>query len=65
MTTDFSGRPEEETEARLACGRDIELVVLLIADSWARATGPIFVTDGKSRGVVHCIMQQQPKGADA
>mgnify|MGYP003667624821 FL=1 len=42
-------RPEEETEARLACGRDVELVALLIDDSWARDTGPIFVTDGKGR----------------
>lgn len=42
-------RPEEEMEARLACGRDIELVVAPIDDSWARDTGPIFVTDGKGR----------------
>ncbi len=40
-------RPEDEAQARLACGRDIDLVTLPIDDSWARDSGPIFVTDGK------------------
>lgn len=40
-------KPEDEAQARLACGRDIELVPLPIDDSWARDSGPIFITDGK------------------
>lgn len=40
-------KPEDEAQARLACGRDIDLVTLPIDDSWARDSGPIFVTDGK------------------
>lgn len=39
-------RPEDEAQARLACGRGIETVPLLIDDSWARDSGPVFVTDG-------------------
>ena len=42
-------RPGEEAEARLACGRDVEIVPLPIDDSWARDTGPIFVIDGKGQ----------------
>lgn len=40
-------RPEDEAQARLACGRDIEIVPLPIDDSWARDSGPIFLVDGK------------------
>lgn len=39
-------RPDDEAQARLACGPDVEVVPLEIDDSWARDTGPIFVTDG-------------------
>ena len=40
-------RPEDEAQARLACGRSVEVVPLPIDDSWARDSGPIFVADGK------------------
>lgn len=40
-------RPEDERQARLVCGHDIEMAPLPIDDSWSRDTGPIFVTDGK------------------
>lgn len=37
--------PEDEAQARLVCGRDIDLLPLKIDDSWARDSGPIFVTN--------------------
>ena len=40
-------RPDDEAQARLACGREVEIVPLPIDDSWARDSGPIFVVDGK------------------
>lgn len=40
-------RPRDEAEARLACGRDIEVVPIEIDDSWARDSGPVFLTNGK------------------
>jgi agmatine deiminase len=40
-------RPADEAQARLACGRDIEIVPIEIDDSWARDSGPIFLADGK------------------
>lgn len=40
-------RPEDEAQARLACGRDVEIVALPIDDSWCRDSGPIFLVDGK------------------
>lgn len=40
-------RPADAAEAAFACGRDIEIVPIEIDDSWARDSGPIFVTDGK------------------
>lgn len=46
--------PEDEAQARLACGRGIDIVVLEIDDSWARDSGPIFLTDGAGHvGGVH------------
>lgn len=39
--------PTDEAQARLACGRDIELVPFEIDDSWARDSGPTFLSDGK------------------
>ena len=40
-------RPEDEAQARLACGKTIEMLSLPIDDSWARDSGPIFVVDGQ------------------
>jgi len=40
-------RPHEIDEARLAIGKGIEIVSVELDDSWARDTGPIFVTDGR------------------
>lgn len=40
-------RHVDEPQARLACGRGIEIVPIEIDDSWARDSGPIFVADGK------------------
>lgn len=44
-------RPEDEAQARFACGRDdnIEFVVLPIDDCWARDTAPLYVTNGVDR----------------
>lgn len=39
--------PADEAQARLACGREVDVVPIEIDDSWARDSGPIFVTDGK------------------
>ena len=39
-------RPEDEAQARFACGRDIEIVPFEIDDSWARDSGPTFLSDG-------------------
>ena len=39
-------RPQDEAEARLACGRGIEIAPIEIDDSWARDSGPVFVIDG-------------------
>lgn len=40
-------RPEDEAQAKLACGREIDILPIKIDDSWARDSGPIFVTNGK------------------
>ena len=40
-------RPEDRDEARMAMGRGIETLELDLDDSWARDSGPIFVTDGQ------------------
>lgn len=39
-------RPPDIDEARLAVGKGIEFVEVELDDSWARDTGPIFVTNG-------------------
>lgn len=39
-------RPEDANEAKLALGKGIALLEVTIDDSWARDSGPIFVTDG-------------------
>ena len=41
-------RPDDVAQAQLACGRNpqIEFVPIEIDDSWARDTGPVFLTDG-------------------
>jgi agmatine deiminase len=40
-------RPTDAAEARLATGGKAEIVELAIDDSWARDSGPTFLTDGK------------------
>ncbi len=40
-------RPRDVDEARLMMGRGIEILTVEIDDSWARDSGPIFVTDGR------------------
>jgi len=42
-------RPADEAQARLACGPGIEIVPIEIDDSWARDSGPIFVSDGRGQ----------------
>jgi agmatine deiminase len=39
--------PDDEAQAQLACGRGIEIVPIAIDDSWARDSGPTFVSDGE------------------
>lgn len=44
--------PRHADEARRRCGENVEVVELPIDDSWARDSGPIFVTgDGERAGV--------------
>jgi len=45
--------PSQEAEARAAAGGDVEVVAIPLDDSWARDSGPIFVTGGGSRAGVH------------
>src|SRR5215217_6929745 len=45
--------PSQEAEARAAAGGDVEVVAIPLDDSWARDSGPIFVTGGRSRAGVH------------
>ena len=40
-------RPADEAQAKLACGKEIEIVPIEIDDSWSRDSGPVFVTDGR------------------
>lgn len=42
-------RPEDEAQARFACGRDskIDFVALPMDDCWARDTAPLYVTNGR------------------
>ena len=44
--------PRHAAEARRLCGENVEVVEIPIDDSWARDSGPIFVTgDGERAGV--------------
>ncbi|MEQ9520142.1 MAG: agmatine deiminase family protein [Parvibaculum sp.] len=51
-------RPEDEPQAKFACGRhgNIEFVALAVDDCWARDTAPLYVTNG--RGVIGGIAWQ-------
>lgn len=40
-------RPQDKDEARMALGKGIEVLELDVDDSWARDSGPVFVTDGR------------------
>jgi agmatine deiminase len=42
-------RPEEKSEAQLACGPQIDLLEVPLDDSWARDIGPTFVVNGKGK----------------
>jgi agmatine deiminase len=42
-------RPADEAQAQLACGRGVEIVPIEIDDSWARDSGPIFLSDGAGK----------------
>jgi agmatine deiminase len=44
--------PSQEAEARAAVHGDVDVVAMPLDDSWARDSGPIFVTDGDSRAGV-------------
>ncbi len=39
--------PSAASDARSLCGEGVEILPILIDDSWMRDNGPIFVTDGK------------------
>jgi agmatine deiminase len=41
--------PRRFAEARRLCGENVELVELPLDDSWARDSGPIFLTDGAGK----------------
>ena len=44
--------PRHAAEARRQCGENVEVVEIPLDDSWARDSGPIFVTgDGERAGV--------------
>jgi agmatine deiminase len=45
--------PSQEGEARAAVRGDVDVVAIPIDDSWARDSGPIFVTAGDRRAGVH------------
>ena len=45
--------PSQQTEARAAVRGDVDVVAIPLDDSWARDSGPIFVTGGGSRAGVH------------
>ena len=45
--------PSQEAEARAAVRGDVDVVAIPLDDSWARDSGPIFVTGGGSRAGVH------------
>ena len=40
-------RPQDYDEARMALGKGIEFMQVDLDDSWARDSGPVFVTDGR------------------
>ena len=40
-------RPQDVDEARFAIGKGIEIVAVELDDSWARDSGPVFVSDGR------------------
>ncbi|MFD9905008.1 agmatine/peptidylarginine deiminase [Streptomyces sp. NPDC059063] len=45
-------RPEQQAAAQKACGRDVEVIPLMVDDLWARDTVPVFVEqDGDVVGV--------------
>jgi agmatine deiminase len=45
--------PSQLAEARAAVAGEVEVVPIPLDDSWARDSGPIFVTDGRARAGVH------------
>jgi len=45
----MSAHPRDAAKARAACGEGVEIVEIPLDDSWARDSGPIFVTDGEGR----------------
>jgi agmatine deiminase len=45
--------PSQEAEARAAVRGDVDIVAIPLDDSWARDSGPIFVTGDGSRAGVH------------
>jgi agmatine deiminase len=45
--------PRHAAEARRLCGENVEVVEIPLDDSWARDSGPIFVTGDGSRAGVH------------
>jgi agmatine deiminase len=45
--------PSQEAEARAAVRGDVDVVAIPLDDSWARDSGPIFVSGGGSRAGVH------------
>ena len=45
--------PSQEAEARAAVRGDVDVVAIPLDDSWARDSGPIFVTGGAGRAGVH------------
>jgi len=45
--------PSQEAEARAAVRGDVDVVAIPLDDSWARDSGPIFVTGDGSRAGVH------------
>jgi agmatine deiminase len=44
--------PSQADEARAACAAEVEIVAIPLDDSWARDSGPIFVTGGGRRAGV-------------
>lgn len=45
----LAARPQDAAEARLATGGKVEIVEMMLDDSWARDIGPIFLKNGLGR----------------